>query len=396
MAVGARFDINKAREEARQAESSKKQKAIISYCILGVIIIALLVAGKFGFDAFTARKARLEEEARQAERIEQQRLKKQKELREKQLAEREAEREAKRKEQELQRERDRKAREEERARRLAEQERIRREREEKRIADRQAEELKRELKRYCDDALRQVSFKAAEHVSIEKSIDRNFDFDCEDPRWLELWKAASSRSALVFFDLIAIQDEKRVGDYPSRESIQEKIEKLKQMTFMMNVMKVENKGRPEARASVYKVDPENGLVAPTEENTLKEGDLVKGWRVPFSYSGDKEIFIMTERKATRLQKEWDTKIREIKRIAKKASSPRETYRSMREKYAKEFLDFVRVQISLNEPEDVEANAQKRAGTSEALDKRAERLRQMKSGRTSSRNSSSDNTKRLGR
>lgn len=396
MAVGARFDINKAREEAKQAEASKKQKAIISYCILAVIVVVLLVAGKFGFDAFMARKARIAEEARQAERIEQQRLKKQKELREKQLAEREAEREAKRKEQELQRERERKAREEERALKIAEQERIRREREEKRIADRQAEELKRELKRYCDDALRQVSFKAAEHVSVERSIDRNFDFDCDDSRWLELWKAASGRSSQLFFDLIAIENEKRAGDYPTKESVQEKLEKLKQMTFVMNVMKVENKGRPMPRATVYKVDSENGLVPPTEENTLKEGDTIKGWRVPFSYGGDKEIFIMTERKATRLQKEWNDKIREIKRIAKKSSSPRETYRSMREKYAKEFLNLVRVQIMLNEPEDIEDKSSARAGSNSVVDKRSERLRQLKMGRTSSRNSSSDNTKRLGR
>lgn len=402
MGVAQRFDINAVREEKRKAEQARKVKAAISYGILGVVILLLVIAGKFGFDAWKARKDRLAAEARAAEMQEAARLKKERQEREKRRAEETARREAERKAEQKRREDERRRQQEEREEKIRRQQEERRLQEEKRLAERQRAEMQRELKRYADDVLKTVSFKPADYVAIERVIDRDFDFACDDPAWNDLWQAAASRSSLVFFDAIKIKDEVKNPDgvYPTRDTISEKMARLDRMQFTMSVTYADVKKGSTLGAGVYRVDPEEGLVAAGEEAAIMDGNVLKGWRVPFRYGGDKSIFVMTRRKADRLQSEWNARLSELKREAGRGEGAAERFRGLREKYAGEFLAYVRVQIAIREKE-VSSERSSDVKKDEPLDKRRQRLQQLRMRRgdaSSSRRSSYGNqeTRRLGR
>lgn len=386
MAVADRFDIEAAREEARAAKQAKMVKTVVSYCILAVVIIALIVGGKLGIDAWRERRERAAEEAREAERQEIARAKKEKARREKEMAERAAERERQRKAQEEERERQRKEREEERERKLEAQRRERAEREAQRDAERRAMELQRELKRYGEDALRTVTFKLEDHVAVESQISRQFGFETDDPLWERLSNAASSRSAPLFFDAIETKENAREGEFYTRETVAAKLQKLNETRFKMKVM---SEAGPEAckTACVYRIDPEEGLVRPPEEAVVKSDGNVAGWCASFKFGEGKTLFLMTNRKAERLQGEWNAKLREMRLTARRNGLNEQTVAALREKWTKDFTELVRAQIQVREPAEDKVKQEKSAQEQKA-DARKERLERLKSSGANDRNRNS--------
>jgi len=348
MSVADRFDIGAAREEARLEKQAKKIKMIVSYCILAVVVLGLVVGGKFGYDAWCESRERAAEEAREAERMEAERLRKEKAKREKEMAAKVAERERIRKQQEEERERIRREREEERERKLEAQRKEREERDAQREAERRAAAQQRELKRYGEDVLKTVSFKLDEYVAVEPSLSRLFSFDSEDPLWTRLSQAVASRSAFVFFDSIETKVDTKVGEFHTSEAISAKLERLRKMKFKMNVM---SDAGPEAckTACVYRIDPDEGLVPPEEDATVKNEGYVVGWCVDFTYGSGKTLFLMTTRKAERLQSEWNAKAREIRMTARRNNLDEAAVSSLRSKWASDFTALVRAQILIREP-----------------------------------------------
>lgn len=380
MAVADRFDIGAAREEARLEKQAKKIKMIVSYCVLAVIILALVIGGKFGIDAWRESRERAAEEAREAERQEIARIKKEKAKREKEMAEKVAERERIRKQQEEERERLRKERDAERERKMEAQRKERAEREAQREAERRAMTLQRELKRYGEDALKTVTFKLEDHVAMESQLSRAFSFDTEDPLWQRLVQAVSSRSAPLFFDAIETKENAREGEFYTRETITAKLEKLRTTRFKMKVI---SETGPEAckTACIYKVDPEEGLVPPGDEAVVKNDGSITGWCVDFVFGEGKTLFLMTTRKAERLQGEWNAKQREIRQTARRNGLNEQTVASLREKWAADFAELVRAQIQVREPAEDKVR-QEKSPQEQKADARKERLERMKSGGSS--------------
>lgn len=378
MAFNERFDINEAREEARQAQIAKRNKMILSYSLLALAVIAVAIGGKFGWDYWQQCREEKAAEAKAAEEAEKRREQKARERAQKEREEREAKKEAERKAREEERERKRAERDAQREaeRRARDAERAAREAEKE--AQKQAKLERKELAEYAESLLQGIELKLEDHIAVEEEIRKNFKFDSDDPKWEKLMSGWRSKNAQVFFDAIPLDGYEPKGDeLPSRQVMASKLDALSTQTFKLDVtVETDAKG---IEPGIYTIDAEQGLVPLDDAHTVTDGKRIVGWHVDFVYGEGKKAFLMSGRKAKRLQGEFEDRMRSVTRDARHNKLSAETVAGMKARVADDFAQAVRVQISTPEPKQVES-VQEQTKTDEkaaARDKRAERLKSMK-------------------
>jgi hypothetical protein len=406
MAVAQRFDINAARQEALAAEKAKKNKMIVSYVLLGVVLLLLLIAGKFGYDMLKARKERLEQEARQAELAEQARIKKERIKREKEMKERALEQQRKMQEREEQRRKMQQEQEEKRKLAQEERERKRREQEEKRIADRQEAMRQVELRKYGLESLKRFSFKLNQYITVQKDIAKTVLVSCEDELWLNLAAKLKSRASNDFYALLPIEGEKPLlpNKFYEEEVISEKTAKLDELKFSITV-RTQNIGEKQDMISLYTLTYEEGLKLVDQAYAIVEDGAVTGWRVPFTYSSSMTYYVMTLRNAAAIQRRYFADLRSIVREARVKNADNIKITAMRREYFNTFPQKVLDSMNLPDKDEekmvmVHRQDEKEKARQERLErlKSQNRLRSSSTTRSNPYNTStrSTNVRRLGK
>ena len=164
MAVAGRFDLEEARREAQAAKRAARIRSIVSNVTLGVVVLAIAIGGKMGWDWWSekreaervaAEEARIAEERAEAERkkVEAEKRKAEAEKREAERKAREEAREAERKAKAEAREREKREREEEKLRA-----------EERRRAEAEFRIEQQELKKFEDAQIAALDFRPETHV----------------------------------------------------------------------------------------------------------------------------------------------------------------------------------------------------------------------------------------
>lgn len=320
MAVADRFDLKAAGEEARKKKEAEKLRKIMSWVVLGIVILVVLIGGKLGWD-FWMDKRRQAEEARAAEeaRIEAAKARKAKEQKERAAAER-LKREQQRKAAEAERERKQREREIARQKQIEERERERIEREQAKRHEREVREEQAELRKYVDELLPTIQPSVADHMHVALAFRDGVVLSCTDESWVELQSYAASRNATLFLNLIkpdSLTAESMAGGMlPSRKVFTDAIKKLDTMSFTMSIM-LEQDAKLPGKPGVWALTVEKGLVPAEGLQEVKEEKRLAGWTLPFVYGDKTPHYVMDVATANRCVQEWRRQMKKIVQEQKK-------------------------------------------------------------------------------
>ena len=407
MAVAQRFDINAARQEAIAAQNAKRNKMIVSYVLLAVMVVALLAAGKIGYNIMKARKERLEEEARAAETAELARIKKEKLKREKEMQERALEQQRKAQEREEHRRKMRQEQEEKRKQAQQERERKMREQKEKLAAAREETMRQNELRKFGTESLKDFSFNLNKYIAVQKDVAKTVLVVCEDELWLNLAEKLKSRSSNDFYALIPLEGEKPLppNKFYDETAISEKMGKLDEHEFSI-IVRSGNMSVEQNPVSVYSISYEEGLKPVDQSRAIicKDG-TPEGWKLPFTYGSPMTYYVMTPKKASSIQRQYFTDLRAIVRKARMNNADNIKITAMRREYFNVFPQ--KVLQAMDQPDKEEQSsvqAVRHDAKAKARQDRLNRLKSQKRLRSSSdrrsnpygTSSRSTNTRRLGK
>ena len=321
MVSDTRFDLERARAEARAEKLARKRKAIASNVVFVAVLLAAAVGAKLGWDKWQAHcrdvERREEYERQKEERAREAEAKRRADdaaraaaARAQAEADRKAEaerREAERLEREAKKEAEKKAREEARAK--AEEDR------------RRAEEDKAEqeaLKHYAERMIASVNLNPADHVVVERELDAFVDVAVEERRWNELVAAAEARTALNFLELLDSGELPVNSDYtryPDRDSVRKIIAKLADERFTA-LVRAANVPRGQ-RVVLVELDPKAGFVEAKGSRKVQQGGRDAGWTVQFVHGAPTPLFVMKSSTADRFTREWSALRRKKAKLAEK-------------------------------------------------------------------------------
>lgn len=329
MALGGRFDIEAVRRKAAEEKRKAKRKAIISYCVQGVIVVALAIGGKIGWDKWQAHR----EEVRLAEEAEAAREARAKAEAARKKAERERElreeRERKRREAQEKQEAERRAREEERARR--EEERRRRIEEEKAARERARAEKEwiDEHKPAVERALAKLNFDLEKNFTTSKEYEKSLDIGISEERWGDLEAALRSSDTAAFFELVnaggAVSNYANIAErglpeaakkYPDDETLEALLASVKKETFTMSVTLLAT-GAQRRQAILLSPDTGTGLAIPVGCKDFGGGKETGGWTVPVTLGEQEQLFVLPRGEAAKFNREWSATRRAVLREAAK-------------------------------------------------------------------------------
>ena len=375
--VGGRFELEELRRQAEAEKKAARMRAIVSNATLVVVLIAVAVGGKIGWDKWqekreadriAAEEARIAEEKAAAER------KKAEAEREKAAAEK---REAERKAREAAEAAERKAREEKReTERIAREEERRRKEEERRFAEEHRVE-QQELKKYEDLTVSNLRFQTGDHICYEYGVDEIVEASVDERRWLELSQLSQKRQTIEFLEQLrgdSVTNDFSDIRYPDRDTFAKLLENLDAERFTLVLrLKDDARGR---RLALVAPDLEKGLAEPEGARQMKSGSRVIGWTVPFAYGDKMPVFLVEQPTADRFSREWSARRRKLRTEAAKLDNRDEYVSNRLSKELPGFVKSVKIEITTPPPED------KSAAKFSSSQKRESKQRQLMKGSNS--------------
>ena len=357
--VGGRFELEELRREAQAEKKAARIRAIVSNATFVVVIIAVAIGGKIGWDKWQekreADRAAAEAEQLAAEKREAERKRAEAE-REKALAE-------KRKAEAEQREAERKAREEKReAERLAKEEaRMRKEEERKLLEAERAEQ--QELRKYEDGFVSAMRFQVGDHLCYGYGLDSLVEVSVDEKRWGDLASLAQKRQTIDFLEQLrgsTVTNGFSASRYPDRETFSRLLANLDEERFTLVLrLKDEARGR---RLALVAGNLETGLAAPEGSRPLKAESRILGWTVPFAYGDKSPLILLDQSSVDKFVREWTALRRKLRTEAAKLDD-RDAFVEYRlKKELPDFLRSVKIEITTPPPEEKpgrKADAKKR-------------------------------------
>ena len=362
--VGSRFELDELKRKAQAEKRAAQIRIIASNAVLVVILIAVAVGGKIGWDKWQAKReadrqaaeaAEIAAEKAAAERRKAE-AEKAKALAEKRAAEKKAEEER--------REAERKAREEERVRR--EEERVRREEERRLAEERRAQQ--QELHRTVDKTVSGIRFQISdERLFCEYGLDDLVEVSVNEPRWAELSALVQKGRTIDFLDSLrgtTVTNEFSEEIYPDGKVVASLLANLDAERFTL-VLRLKDEARTR-RLALVAADEENGLAEPDGARQLKAGSRVVGWTIPFNFGDSQPIFLLNQASADRIAREWSARRRKLRSDAAKLDNRDEYVAERLRRELPDFVNSIKIEISTPPPEPEEPRAKEtssRAATS---------------------------------
>ena len=350
--VGGRFELEELRRQAEAEKKAARMRAIVSNATLVVVLIAVAVGGKIGWDKW--------QEKREADRIatEEARIAEEKAVAERKKAEAERakaaeeKREAERKAREAAEAAERKAREEKReTERIAREEERRRKEEERRFAEEHRVE-QQELKKYEDLTVSNLRFQTGDHICYEYGVDEIVESSVDERRWLELSQFSQKRQTIEFLEQLrgdSVTNDFSDIRYPDRDTFAKLLENLDAERFTLVLrLKDDARGR---RLALVAPDLEKGLAEPEGARQMKSGSRVIGWTVPFAYGDKMPVFLVEQPTADRFSREWSARRRKLRTEAAKLDNRDEYVSNRLSKELPGFVKSVKIEITTPPPGD---------------------------------------------
>ena len=342
MAVAGRFDLEEARREAQAAKRAARIRSIVSNVTLVVVLLAVAIGGKIGWDKWQENReadraaAEAAQIAEEKARAEQQRAA---DAKAKALAEK---REAERKALEEKREAERKARE--REKREREEARVREE--ERRHAEAEFRAAQQELKKFEDAKVSMLDFRPEMYVCCEYGLEKAAKISVDESKWGTLAAHSERRRTAEFLEMLRDDSVTNVISdtcYPDRATFDHLLDNLAAERFTL-VLHLAEEWR-DRRLALVSTDIEKGLAAPEGLRPIKAGGKVAGWTVPFAYGDKTPFFLLEQATADRLAREWAQFRRKVRIDAAKLDNKDQFVAEKLEKELPEFARTVRIEVT---------------------------------------------------
>ena len=342
MAVAGRFDLEEARREAQAAKRAARIRSIVSNVTLVVVLLAVAIGGKIGWDKWQENReadraaAEAAQIAEEKARAEQQRAA---DAKAKALAEK---REAERKALEEKREAERKARE--REKREREEARVREE--ERRHAEAEFRAAQQELKKFEDAKVSMLDFRPETYVCCEYGLEKAAKISVDESKWGTLAAHSERRRTAEFLEMLRDDSVTNVISdtcYPDRATFDHLLDNLAAERFTL-VLHLAEEWR-DRRLALVSTDIEKGLAAPEGLRPVKAGGKVAGWTVPFAYGDKTPFFLLEQATADRLAREWAQFRRKVRIDAAKLDNKDQFVAEKLEKELPEFARTVRIEVT---------------------------------------------------
>ena len=342
MAVAGRFDLEEARREAQAAKRAARIRSIVSNVTLVVVLLAVAIGGKIGWDKWQENReadraaAEAAQIAEEKARAEQQRAA---DAKAKALAEK---REAERKALEEKREAERKARE--REKREREEARVREE--ERRHAEAEFRAAQQELKKFEDAKVSMLDFRPETYVCCEYGLEKAAKISVDESKWGTLAAHSERRRTAEFLEMLRDDSVTNVISdtcYPDRATFDHLLDNLAAERFTL-VLHLAEEWR-DRRLALVSTDIEKGLAAPEGLRPIKAGGKVAGWTVPFAYGDKTPFFLLEQATADRLAREWAQFRRKVRIDAAKLDNKDQFVAEKLEKELPEFARTVRIEVT---------------------------------------------------
>ena len=346
MAVAGRFDLEEARREAQAAKRAARIRSIVSNVTLVVVLLAVAIGGKIGWDKWQENReaeraaAEAAQIAEEKARAEQQRAA---DAKAKALAEK---REAERKALEEKREAERKALEEKREREKREREEARVREEERRHAEAEFRAAQQELKKFEDAKVSMLDFRPETYVCFEYGLEKAAKISVDESKWGTLAAHSERRRTAEFLEMLRDDSVTNVISdtcYPDRATFDHLLDNLAAERFTL-VLHLAEEWR-DRRLALVSTDIEKGLAAPEGLRPVKAGGKVAGWTVPFAYGDKTPFFLLEQATADRLAREWAQFRRKVRIDAAKLDNKDQFVAEKLEKELPEFARTVRIEVT---------------------------------------------------
>ena len=339
MAVGGRFDLEEARREAQEAKRAARIRSIVSNATTVVVLLAVVIGGKIGWDKWSEKREAEREAAEAAQIAEEKARAEQKRAaaaKAKALAEK---REAERKALAEKREAERKAREEARERERREREEAKVREAERKRAEAEFRAEQQELKKFEDAQVASLDFRLEPRVCFEYGLEKSVKLSVDEGKWGTLAAHSERRRTAEFLE--ALRDDSVTNVitdtcYPDRATFDHLLDNLAVERFTL-VVHLNDDAR-DRKLVLVAPDIEKGLAAPEGLRALKAGGVVSGWTAPFAYGDKNPFFLLEQATADRLAHEWAQFRRKVRNDAAKLDNRNQF---VAEKLAKELPAFVR-------------------------------------------------------
>ena len=346
MAVAGRFDLEEARREAQAAKRAARIRSIVSNVTLGVVVLAIAIGGKIGWDKWQE-KREADRAAAEAAQIAEEKAKAEQRraaaAKAKALAEK---REAERKALEEKRAAERKAREEAREREKREREEEKFREAERRRAEAEFRAEQQELKKFEDAKIASLDFRPETYVCFEYGLEKVAKLSVDESRWGTLFAHSQKRRTAEFLE--ALRDDtvtNVITDtcYPDRATFDHLLENLDAERFTLVVnLDDDAQGR---KLVLVAADKEKGLAVPESMRALKAGGKISGWTVPFAYGDKTPFFLLEQATADRFAREWSQFRRKVRVDAAKLDNKEQYVAEKLEKELPEFVRTVRIEVT---------------------------------------------------
>ena len=346
MAVVGRFDLEEARREAQAAKRAARIRSIVSNATLVVVLLAIAIGGKIGWDKWQE-KREADRAAAEAAQIAEEKAKAEQRraaaAKAKALAEK---REAERKALEEKRAAERKAREEAREREKREREEEKLREAERRRAEAEFRAEQQELKKFEDAKIASLDFRPETYVCFEYGLEKVAKLSVDESRWGTLFAHSQKRRTAEFLE--ALRDDtvtNVITDtcYPDRATFDHLLENLDAERFTL-VVNIDEDAR-DRKLVLVAADTEKGLAVPEGLRALKSGGKISGWTVPFAYGDKTPFFLLEQATADRFAREWSQFRRKVRVDAAKLDNKEQFVAERLEKELPEFVRTVRIEVT---------------------------------------------------
>ncbi len=321
MAIGGRYDLEAVRRAAEEAKRKARIKAIVSNCTAGLVLVAIAIGAKIGWDKWQEhREAERKAAAIAAEKEEYERRLAE-ERREKEAAERRERQERQRLEREAEEARRRQAREDELRRQEEARAREAEEREAARRRELEEREWQAENKGFADRAVAALRFAIDDYLVVEAESEAGVFARVDGARWEDLSAKAAAKSTIEFLDTVnaegAVTNAYSEARYPDKATLRALLNLLDAEKFVM-VVRFDRERLQNQKLMLVAPDLAEGLATPAGARAMKDSSgRVDGWTAPFVYKRTWPMFVMRREAVDRFNRDWRAVRRKILKDAAK-------------------------------------------------------------------------------